>query len=244
MEPKRVSVIFFDLNSTLFDHEHSAHLAISSLKDRYASLEGKEVEELADVRKIHIFFAALGLPEPGLDEVQKFRDAYKAVYRANRRATSGSIATLVRLQEHGYRIAMTTNGQIIDQTAKAEAIGVLHLCERIITSEEAGHRKPDPRVFQYAIEQLGASFHTTHMIGDSVDSDVKGALDAQLLPIVYSPQSLDSEQIVFGQKIPIIRHMEQLLGHFGISNDATVCSNLLGLVSKGLVSKGIGMRVA
>jgi putative hydrolase of the HAD superfamily len=75
----------------------------------------------------------------------------------------------------------------------------LHLIERIITSEEAGYCKPDPRIFQYAIEQLGASLHTTYMVGDSADSDIKGALDTQLAAIMYSPTAQDSQQLLFGQ---------------------------------------------
>lgn len=242
MEPTRTRVVFFDLDGTLFDHYHSLRLAISAVQRKYTGLAGKRIEELidkynialqqayddylnkvityeeADIRKIHLFFAALGLPEPSLDEVREFRDAYRAVYRPNRRATPGSIETLARLREHGYRISIITSGQIEDQTAKAQAIGVQHLIERIITSEEAGYRKPDPRIFQYAIKQLGASLHTTYMVGDSVDSDIKGALDAQMAAIMYSPTAQDPQRLLFGQQIPIIRHMAQLPGLFGITS--------------------------
>ncbi|UKZ52774.1 hypothetical protein TrVGV298_006561 [Trichoderma virens] len=242
MEPTRMKVVFFDLDGTLFDHDHSLRLAISAIQRKYSGLAGKNVEELtgqynaalqraydayldktityeeADIRKIHLFFASLGLPEPSLDEVQEFRDAYKVVYRENRRATPGSIEALARLREHGFRIAVITNGQVEDQAAKAKAIGIMHLIDRIITSEETGYRKPDCRIFQYAIEQLGASLDTTWMIGDSADSDIKGALDAQLAAIMYSPTANDSQQLLFGQQIPIIRHMAELPGHFGIAS--------------------------
>ncbi|KAH7134169.1 HAD-like domain-containing protein [Dactylonectria macrodidyma] len=178
---------FFDLDGTLFDYYHSLRLAISAMQQKYTGLEGKNIEGLinqynmalqqaydeyldkvityeeVDIRKIQLFFAAIGLPEPSLDEVYEFRAAYKAVYRENRRATPGSIEALI---------------------AKAEAIGILHLVYRIISSEEAGHRKPDPRIFQYAIEQLGDSFGTAYMVGDSADSDIKGALDAELSAII------------------------------------------------------------
>ncbi|KAM5349589.1 hypothetical protein ACJ41O_006094 [Fusarium nematophilum] len=213
---------------------------MSVIQRKYTGLEGKKVEELvdqynialqqaydsyldkvityeeADTKKVHLFFASLGLSEPTLDEVKEFRTAYKAVYRENRRATPGSVETLARLREHRYRIAIITNGQIEDQLAKAKAIGILNLIDRIITSEETGSRKPDSRIFQYTIHQLGASLHTTYMVGDSADADIKGALDAQLAAIMYSPTARDSQRLLFGQQIPVIRHMSQLLGHFGI----------------------------
>ncbi|KAL6904273.1 hypothetical protein GGI43DRAFT_432864 [Trichoderma evansii] len=56
------------------------------------------------------------------------------------------------------------------------------------------------------------------MIGDSADSDIKGALDAQLAAIMYSPTAYNSQKLLFGQQIPIIRQMTQLLGHFGIAS--------------------------
>ncbi|KAL6801467.1 HAD-like domain-containing protein [Trichoderma sp. SZMC 28013] len=242
MEPTRIKVVFFDLDGTLFDHYHSLRLAISAVQRNYTGLTEKNIDVLidkynlalqrayyayldkvityeeADVQKIHLFFSSLGLPEPSLDEVQKFRDMYKAVYRKNRRATPGSIEALVRLREHGYHIAIITNGQVEDQTAKVKAIGIQHLIDRIITSEEAGYRKPDCCIFQYAIEQLGASLDTACMIGDSADSDIKGALNAGLVAIMYSPTAQESQKLLFGQQIPIIRHMAQLPGHMGIAN--------------------------
>ncbi|KAL6904274.1 HAD-like domain-containing protein [Trichoderma evansii] len=163
MEPTRMKVVFFDLDGALFDHCYSLRLAISAIQRKYTGLAEKNIKELidqynvalqraydayldkvttyeeADIWKIHLFFASFGLPEPSLDEAQKFRDAYKAVYRENRRTTLGSIETLVRLREHGYRIAIITNGQVQDQTDKAKAIGILHLIDRIITSGETGY---------------------------------------------------------------------------------------------------------
>lgn len=243
MGPTRTKVVYFDLDGTLFDQDHSLRHAMSAIRKRYTALAGSTVEELieqynashqqaydayldkvityeeADIRKICLFFASLGLPEPSLDDVQQFRDAYEAVYRANRRTTAGSVEALVRLREHGYYIGIITNGQVQDQTDKAKAISILHLTDRIITSEEAGCRKPDRRIFQYAVEQLGLnSFEKTYMIGDSADSDIKGALDAQLAAIMYSPTAQDSQRLLFGQQIPVIKHLAQLLGHLSIAS--------------------------
>lgn len=148
--------------------------------------------------KIHLFFTELGFPEPSLEEVREFHAIYKQIYRENRRATPGSVETPVRLREHGYRLAIITHGQVEDQTAKAEAIGVLHLVDRIFASEEAGYCKPDPRIFQIALDAFCDSPRTTYMVGDSIDSDIKGAFDAGLSAILYSAVTKESQRLLFG----------------------------------------------
>ncbi|KAK1241349.1 hypothetical protein MKX08_001323 [Trichoderma sp. CBMAI-0020] len=237
----RPRVIFFHMDGTLFDHAHSRRHALSAVRDIFPALAEKTVEELmelynaslqqtydeylakmityeeADSRKIHLFFASLDLPAPGLEQGQQFINAYWTVYRANRRPTLGSIEVLVRLRENGYSIGIITDGGVQEQREKAEAIGVLHLTDRIITSEQAGYRKPDRRIFEYAIAQLGMnSFEDTYVVGNCGDPDIESALNVRLTTILYSPTAEVSQRLVFGRPITVIKHMHQLLVHLNI----------------------------
>jgi HAD superfamily hydrolase (TIGR01549 family) len=234
--------VLFDLDGTLFDHYHSVRSAISAIQAKYSSLTGYETEHLitkynealqeaydrylakeisydeCDTLKVRLFFTTLGLPEPSPDEVKVYRDTYKPAYRENRRATPGSIEMLVRLREHGYRLAIVSNGQAEDQVAKAQSIGVHHLVDRILTSEEAGCCKPDRQIFQLAISTLGADPSTAVMVGDSVVTDVKGVLDVGIRAVLYSPVTYERVRIVSSNTVPVIRHMSQLGEHLGIGN--------------------------
>ncbi|RGP79432.1 had-superfamily subfamily variant 1 [Fusarium longipes] len=234
-------LILFDLDNTLFNHYHSMYCAISAIQQHYPGLRNIPLQKLChhyndclqksydrylqklisyedkDIEKLKILFESLNLPEPTPQDVDAFRTIYQPVYRSSRRATSGSIETLTRLRERGFSIAILTNGQIEDQSAKAKAIGVHHLVDRIITSEEAGCPKPDRRIFRYAVDQLGGAFDKTYMVGDSPKYDIQGALDAHLTPILYSPLSQETSQAINGQTVPVITHMSQLLGHLDIT---------------------------
>ncbi|KAF5989340.1 had-superfamily protein [Fusarium bulbicola] len=240
MAPQDEKMVLFDLDNTLFDHYHSLRCAISAVQEKYSGLAATPVPVLinhysqclqraydryldkvithdeTESEKVKLFFQAIHLPEPTAKDIKEFRDTYKPVYRENRRATPGSIETLARLREHGYRLAIITNGQIQDQADKAKAIGVDHLIDHIITSEEAGYPKPDVRIFQYAMGKL--SYGSAYMVGDSIESDIRGALEAQLTAVLYSPLSHDTVQHLFGQDVSVIKHMSQLLSHLGISN--------------------------
>ncbi|KAL7900208.1 HAD-like domain-containing protein [Trichoderma sp. SZMC 28014] len=254
--------IYFDLDGTLFDHDHALRNAISAIHKKYNALTERTFEELmeqygdslaydeyldkvipyeeADTRKVQLFFETLGLPQPGLEEVQQLRDTYRAVYRANRRPTAGSVEVLVRLREHGYLIGIITNGQVEDETDKVKAIGILPLINRIITSEEAGYQKPDPGIFRFAIKKLGLNIvKRTYMIGDSASSDVKGALDAAMAPIMYDPAASDPQSFMYEHQIPVINHMAQLLVHLDISSPQftpQICSgpNILTIAGIGI----------
>ncbi|KAF9772832.1 hypothetical protein IL306_009431 [Fusarium sp. DS 682] len=235
MAPPCDMVILFDLDNTLFDHYHSLRCAISAVQKKYPGLAETQVSKLVDLyneclqqaydrylekvitydetesEKVKLFFQALRLPEPTAQDIKGFRETYKPVYRQNRRATPGSIETLARLRENGYRVGIITNGQTRDQTDKAKAIGIYHLIDCVITSEEA-----DIRIFQHAKAKLSSG--SRYVVGDSINSDIRGALDAQHAAILYSPLSQDNFQHLSGQPVPVIIHMSYLLGHLDISN--------------------------
>jgi putative hydrolase of the HAD superfamily len=47
--------------------------------------------------------------------------------------------------------------------------------ETIITSAACGIRKPDERIFQLALDQIGVPAGQTAMVGDSLEADIQGA---------------------------------------------------------------------
>ncbi|CEL04175.1 hypothetical protein ASPCAL05306 [Aspergillus calidoustus] len=239
-------LILLDLDGTLFDHYHCLRCAISAIQDEWPPLAShsrdaliavydcalqqaydkylnKEITyEETDALKVQLFFSTLGLPGPIPDEISRLRSIYKPAYRSNRRATPGAVETLVRLRNSGYKLAIVTNGQSEDQTAKAEAIGVCHLVDAIFTSEQVGAPKPDGRIFEMALEAFGVTPHEAYMVGDSIDSDIRGGMDAGLNTILYDPPAQDSERCLFGVQVPVMQHMGQLLGHFGLQGGLTV----------------------
>jgi putative hydrolase of the HAD superfamily len=237
-----MEAVLFDLDNTLFDHGHSLRCAIEAVRNHYDSLMVTAVDDLVDkyntaleisynqylekevsyedsvLTRVRLFFRAIGLPEPNMEEVGNFRAIYRPAYQANRRATPGSIETLQRLREDGYRMAIVTNGQVQDQGEKAKAIGVYHLVDRLLTSQEAGCAKPDRAIFKLALAALDVPPTHAYMVGDSVDADIRGAVDAGLMPILYAPMRQDARCRLFGRDVPVMRHMSGILDHLGIAN--------------------------
>ena len=84
---------------------------------------------------------------------------------------------LRELRGIGAALVLVTNGTVVQQTAKLERTGLGPLLDRVVISEEAGVKKPDPQIFALAVdgmEQRGE----TWMIGDHPTADIEGARSA------------------------------------------------------------------
>jgi len=85
-----------------------------------------------------------------------------------------TLRVLGELKEH-YKLAMITNGAIDIQRDKINGSNLADFFDPIIISGELGFGKPNPKLFQMALERLSVSPDQTVMIGDSLSRDIAGA---------------------------------------------------------------------
>ena len=57
----------------------------------------------------------------------------------------------------------------------------------ITNSELAGAKKPNPIIFEHALQVASATKSNSVMIGDSLDADVLGALDFGMQAVFFNP---------------------------------------------------------
>ncbi len=82
-----------------------------------------------------------------------------------------------------YELHIITNGFDEVQNKKMMSSNIYHYFDKIITSESVGVKKPNPKVFNYAIELANTKKEHSIMIGDNLEADVIGALDAGIMAI-------------------------------------------------------------
>jgi len=82
--------------------------------------------------------------------------------------------------------------------------------ELIVTSETTGHKKPDPRIFYYALDQLQVEAAACLMIGDNPNSDILGAQRAAIDQVYFNPEGKETS-ISATYEIRHLRELEQFL---------------------------------
>ena len=108
----------------------------------------------------------------------------------------GASSALARLTANGFGAAVVSNtvhgdlAQLLSRTKLCSVGGDFVPVAAIIDSQIIGVGKPDPRPFQLALDALGESpKHCVH-VGDSLHSDVVGAMGVGMTAIHIDPLSL------------------------------------------------------
>ena len=95
-----------------------------------------------------------------------------------RRLVVGARELIDRLQAVGLRVGVLTNGPSVLQRRKLAVTGLDRLLDAVAISQEIGAGKPEPGAYRRAAELLGCRPEETAMVGDQLEWDVNGALQA------------------------------------------------------------------
>lgn len=74
-----------------------------------------------------------------------------------------------------YKIGLITNGRTAIQYGKIDQLGIRDYFDVIVVSEEAGLKKPDPGIFQIALNKLQLKAAECIFVGDHPVNDIQGA---------------------------------------------------------------------
>lgn len=193
--------LFFDFDDTLWDFQKNSSSVLEELFLEYA-LESKLKTALPDFlsayKKTNLdFWSRYNKREIDKQYLRnhRFNETFKVFgydnYDENlsiteqylKRAPQGNlmkegcVETLDYLKQN-YKLHIITNGFKEVFGIKMNAIGISHYFDQIIISEDHAVNKPDEKIFRLAEEFVKGKKEECVMIGDSLESDVQGALKA------------------------------------------------------------------
>ena len=87
--------------------------------------------------------------------------------------------TLIKALSQHAKLGIITNGFTALQEIRLQRTGLADFFDVLIISEQVGVAKPDPKIFDYACEQMKMT-QRQHilMVGDNPDSDILGGINA------------------------------------------------------------------
>ena len=135
-----------------------------------AGIEGKQR---------HVALIAQELQEVAPSLVSSFD--YIEYLPKNNKLFDGALEILEYLKPN-YKLHIITNGFAQVQDQKIHNANLKDYFATITNSDQVGAKKPNPIIFEYALDQAKAQKTTSIMIGDSFHADIKGALDIGLDP--------------------------------------------------------------
>jgi YjjG family noncanonical pyrimidine nucleotidase len=214
MKNTNIKDVFFDLDHTLWDFDKNSELTFETIfKKNHPTIETKDFiekyvpinqacwklyqydkithAELRYNRLKHSFDAIDYIISD--EEIDSIANDYIRILPENNHLFEGAIELLDYLKPK-YNLHIITNGFADVQFKKLNNSKIGSYFHSITNSEMAGVKKPNPIIFEYALDLAQAKKESSVMIGDCLEADVQGALDAGLDAIFFNGSNVQVEQ--------------------------------------------------
>ncbi len=112
------------------------------------------------------------------------------------------------LTQKEYKLHLITNGFEKVQWRKLDNSNIGHYFSSVITSELASSLKPHKAIFDFAIGRAGCCYKESIMLGDNLDADIQGAMNAGMDTVFVN--HLKEETVL--KPTHIIHHLQELEG--------------------------------
>ncbi|EDP97995.1 probable haloacid dehalogenase-like hydrolase [Kordia algicida OT-1] len=222
---QHITDIFFDLDHTLWDFEKNSALTFKKILtenkvavnfDRFLEVyvpinlefwrlfrEEKITKEELRYQRLSKTFKLLEV-DASDDLINHLAKEYITHLSSFNHLFDHTIELLDNL--HGkYKLHIITNGFRDVQRRKIKASGIFDYFEHIIDSESVHVKKPNPKIFNHALQLANVAPENSLMIGDSLEADIKGALALQINAI-----HVDLEKKHEHSLCPIVRHLSEI----------------------------------
>ena len=207
----KITDIFFDLDHTLWDFDANSSLAFETiLKKEHPTIEIDDfIEKYAPINQAcwklyqydkithaELRYNRLKFTFDALEyfvsdsQIESIAHDYIELLPENNHLFEGAVEVLEYLEKK-YKLHIITNGFAEVQYKKINNSNIAGFFKTITNSEMAGVKKPNPMIFEHALNLAKANKENSIMIGDCLDADVQGALNAGLDAIFFNDKKIN-----------------------------------------------------
>ena len=144
------------------------------------------------ILQAHLTEFTRALPAEKLEQIPLFlAEMYRGISRCRLRLYPHVREVLDVLRER-YPLAVVTDAQSAYARAELHKVGLLDYFDPIVVSGDHGYRKPDRRLFQFALDGMGVAAEHALYVGNDMHRDIFGAQEAGMTTVmVESDQGAD-----------------------------------------------------
>ena len=203
-----VKAVFFDLVNTLIRHdpppEERQHRALKQfdidisasdlrrgfwVANDYFSRESSRapVEKRPEAEKIEVFieFERIWLREAGFDASRELALEMLKLVRSESPGVvpfDDTVTALTELRDRGLAVGLISN---LDTTLDrfCPDFDLAAYLDFVIVSHEVGFEKPQPEIFELALDRAGSKASEAIMVGDQYHCDIVGAIRTGIKPL-------------------------------------------------------------
>jgi putative hydrolase of the HAD superfamily len=237
---RRLNVVFFDAMGTVlsmkpwvvvmgneFARLSKTHSVEFGALTKSWSVEWKSVNE--EIRRVNtkpfqsvreLFCEAFTIIGKKLDLKLQQGEIHGIIERVTNYVNTNSVSypdvrtTVERLRGEGYRVGVISDADADDLGLQLKSAGMVGYFETVTTSSEAKSYKPNPRIFEIALEKMNCKPSEACHIGDSQEMDIAGAnnLGLHSILVTHGKTQLD-------KKLPkptyVIKEVSEVLSLLG-----------------------------
>ncbi len=206
-----IKAVFFDFGGTLMSlgSDKIAHYHLmESVKNRYNLNENVEnllkeytyythsypspIEYGKAFGKGNAMNAFTKILKNNTPDYEWFWDEHMKIHKKYVRLYPGAVETLGWVKKNSFHLGMISDidGSYLYEQLKA--LNINNIFDSITTSEEAGFRKPDKRIFNKALRKAECTGNESIYIGDKIDRDIAGGKNVGMKTILFSNSNLNN----------------------------------------------------
>tara|TARA_R110002049_G_scaffold271188_1_gene448343 strand:+ start:105 stop:794 length:690 start_codon:yes stop_codon:yes gene_type:complete len=209
MKIDNITDVFFDLDHTLWDFDKNSALTFEKIFNinnisvntydflhhyetinlEYWKLYREEKIEKQALRfgRLNDAFRAINY-KVEIDLIYKLSEDYITHLTTFNNLFENTLEVLDYLSGK-YSLHIITNGFEEVQYKKLSHSKIIHYFSTITNSEMVGVKKPNPKIFNYALKQADTEVNNSIMIGDSYEADILGAINVGMDVIFFDVKS-------------------------------------------------------
>ncbi len=210
--------LFFDLDHTLWDFDKNSRATLNKLYHEY-DLAGRGITDFEELFKVYNFqndklweryrngyikrdelrwkrmwLMLLDFKIADTALAHELGIAYLELLPTQKLLLPNTVQMLDYCKEKQYIMHLITNGFETTQRLKLQYSGISRYFTHLITSEKCNSMKPHKDIFDFALKVAEAEKEESIMIGDAVDIDILGAINAGWDTVYFNPHQKPHER--------------------------------------------------